>query len=750
MSPTLSVLAALDLAALDLGALDLGALDLGALAHRLLSVTTPEVYRLCGVLCLGLLLLTALAPPGPAESPVGRARRLFAQPWAFALSVLATLSAYRWPIFAREEINPDESVHVTIGIALGRDPLPWRSVDGATAGCLVHYPLTFLNALGFEPNYASARFLGLIMIAAALLLLWRTLRALSEDERVARIAILPGVAVCCFPLYGDYLAYNSEQPLNLIMAGALLLLVQAWRAAPERRWRSLAGLGLCLGAIPITKLQGAPAGVVLALAGYALIWVRVPEQGQRLRLAGLLTACGLLPIALTLAVLASADLVEFFLRSTFVDGATYSQMMTGRSALRRVRDLGSFLFLDSGAKDLGVFNRALIMPALILAGALLVGRIRRSWTHEMRWLVVTSLAFLAATVFGILYPGTRFPHYLLLTVPPLTLCVGLVLIAALRSGRTNLVLALGLGLTLNVIGTGPFTVPLVKPDARFAGPSHLVDVIDPYLRPDDALATWGAGLLYTAQTKRPFHARMPFPFRFIPHVAQRDYWLEGYMRRWEETHPPCLVAASAPAMRLEYVPEVRDYVASHYRLVDAFVDRVYRFPLRIFVSPERLEEILGPGQPVPRLGDPWVPPCARELEEPERLHRTLVDFDAPIPDGRVLQAATDLPWGLTRPEQAQRLVLSLPAGSRQVSCLARTVADDDPSLAAGRPPLTGTLRLRLLQDGRVVASASVSVGPSTHPVELRFEVPAAGDYALELAAELPRAGGIASALLRWR
>lgn len=726
--------------------LDLASLDLSALAYRLLGGTSPLLYRLCGGLFLGLLLLCALAP----FLKEGRLRRVFAHPIAFGLSVFATLLAYRWPSFAGEEMSHDEGLHLTIGMALGRDPLPYRGVDGASAGCLVQYPLALANTLGLEPTYATGRFLGLIMIALTLILLWRTLRALTQEESIARLAVLPGVVTLALAESIDYLAYNSEQPLNLLLTGALFLLVHAWSAAPEHRWRSLFALGLCLGAILLTKLQGAPAGVVLALAGYALIWLREERARERLIQGGLLTVAGLLPLMVMLVAMASVDLVEFFLRSAFVDGANYAQMMTDRSAARRIRDLVSFVFLESGAEDMGVLTRALILPALLLAGSLLHPRLRQLWTQKQTWIALTSLAFLGATLFEILYPGTRFRHYLVLVVPPLTLCFGLALAAALRNRpQRRLVHGLALALVLNVIGIQPFTTPLRQPEARFAGPSHVAAVLKPYLQGSNWLGSWGLDLHYCVQTKLPFHARMPFPFRLAPHVAQRDFWLKDYMARWQETQPACLVTASSPTWRLEHVTPIREYVAKHYQLVDAFVDRVDRRPVRIFVSRARLTELLGEGRPLPRLGSPWVPPCARELKIPPRAYRTVIDFDAPLADGKDLQAGTDLDWGLIRPESPVSQALNLPAGTRRFAFLARTVADDDPTLAKEHPPLEGRLVLRLRRGGQIVASKSLTIGPSTHPAEATLEVDAKGDYVLEASVELPRAGGVSLALLRW-
>ncbi|MBL4844340.1 MAG: hypothetical protein JKY65_02335 [Planctomycetes bacterium] len=724
--------------------LALATIDVGAVAYRLLGETSPLVYRLCGGLCLALLLLSALGP----RLREGRLRSVLGHPLTFALSIFATLLSYRWPSFACEELSHDESLHVTIGIALARDPLPWRAVDGASAGCLVHYPLTLANWLGLEPTYGTARFLGLLMIGFALILLWRTIRVLAQDECLARLVVVPATAAFAFAVANDYLAYNSEQPLNLILAAALFLLVRSWGAA-EGRWRFLLALGLCLGAIPLTKTQGAPAGLVLALSAYAMIWLRERERRARLIQSCVLTLGGLLPLIATLAVLASVDLVEFFLRSTFVDAASYSELMAGRSVARRVRDLGSFVFLDSGAKDLGVFTRALVLPAGVLGGAFLIGRIRRAWSQETLWQAITGFAFLGATIFGVLYPGTRFPHYLLLLLPPLTLCLGLTLATAWRSRRHRLVLGLALGLALNVVGFRPFMAPLRQTEARFAGPAHVALSVAPYLREADWLATWGLDLRYCVQTRRPFHARMPFPFRFAPHVEQRDFWLEDYLQRWEVTQPPCLVATSASAWRLEYVEPVRKYVLEHYKLVDAFVDRVYRRPVRIFVRRERIEELLGPGEAGPRLGTPWVPTCARELKPPRRLYRTLVDFDSPLPDGKDLQAGTDLEWGLIRGESTAHGALGLTAGSRVFSFLARTVADDDPTLGQERPPLEGTLRLRLRRNGQVVASESAAIGSTSRPCQIRLQVPATGDYELEATVELPRSGGVALALLRW-
>ena len=64
------------------------------------------------------------------------------------------------------ELNVDESQMLSQGMKFLVDPMPWRSVDGATSGPLNSYIISLLLLVGISPGYLFVHWLATALVTA--------------------------------------------------------------------------------------------------------------------------------------------------------------------------------------------------------------------------------------------------------------------------------------------------------------------------------------------------------------------------------------------------------------------------------------------------------------------------------------------------------------------------------------------------------------------------------------------------------
>ena len=185
--------------------------------------------------------------------------------------MLAVLLAFRWPVLLdnRQYPDPDESQFIAEASTLRHDPVFWRSVDGSTHGPLTDLPLLAATFVRQQLDFTTARAVSTLLIWIELISALVIFRHLYKS--IAALAVLPLLAVHAFTDLWSFVAYCSEHVPNVLFALGCCALFLAWKSSgdgPPSLTRLFVA-GVCFGAIPFAKLQGAPITAIGVAAG---IW----------------------------------------------------------------------------------------------------------------------------------------------------------------------------------------------------------------------------------------------------------------------------------------------------------------------------------------------------------------------------------------------------------------------------------------------------------------------------------------------
>ncbi len=530
----------------------------------------------------------------------------------FGLLLLGFLVAWRWPyFFAASEYNPDESQFIAGAMALARDPVFWRSVDGVTSGPLDFYALLPLHWLGVPLDYFGARVTALVLTWLMLSCLQRTFRAHAAPA-VAQLAVLPGAVFFAAASAGDFVHYSSELAPLVLLALAI--------ACVERRPRVAA---LVAGCLPWAKLQAAPLAAAIVAWLLWQMWREARANGSRAWGRGAaLVACAAAPSLLLIGLVAAFGQFEHFFRRFILQNITYvgEGLPTGTvlAQLHRFASesghaipwlvamlvlllIGGIVYLRQRAeppptlwRDLAEHARASgFFPAwiaavlLFLLGAGVIYVRRRQPVPRLFWLG----ALLSATaVFCILAPARGSLHYLLFLTAPLVLWTGIMLADLWGQGSARKVLAASLFLCALV----PLGVRLGQPQPDMIG--HLAKhwrepytplgrVLRHWHQPGSRMALWGWMSNAYVEGGLPQATRDTVSQWCILPLPQRDYYRATFLAEMKQHQPEVFLDAVGPGSPFffdrssqahETYPELADYIRAHYSLViDMHLARVY-------------------------------------------------------------------------------------------------------------------------------------------------------------------------------
>lgn len=501
-------------------------------------------------------------------------------PRAYGLGMAAGLFLMRWPaFFSAGPLDPDESQFVAGALTLLRDPMPWRSLEGQTAGPLVYFALLPLALFG-AVNFFGARLVGCLIVGGALWFGYRALRAVWGDTG-ARLGVLPAFCFFALSTHPQFVHYSSEHVSVLLLAiGLWGFLAAMARETPPRptdpRWLAA---GSALGAIPFAKLQAVPPAAFLLIAAAAWVATRRAATRRRRAIALLALAVAVWVVPLTFAVVLTLGGVwENFWISYLAQNIFYAE--DGWRGLGFAA-IGRFLALNS--RIFGALFFGTLAAAAVLAARLRPGR------AAARWPLFVLGGFLVASLPACLTVN-RYVHYLLFLVMPAALLAGAFAAEALRQPaatvRGRLALFLGLAVLPVVVGRLFLGNPhLAALGAPRTGPIiPVTEIILRHAAPGDTLAVWGWWVEPHVTTRLRQATSDCNAWSQITPGPYRDYFRRRYLAEVQANRPPVFVDAAAPAEGVtmyferksfghEIFPELRDYVADHYRL-QATIDGV--------------------------------------------------------------------------------------------------------------------------------------------------------------------------------
>jgi len=365
----------------------------------------------------------------------------------------------------------------------------------------------------------------------------------------------------------DFVHYSSEHFSIFLTTAALAAAAHLARGAGSKLSRVIACVigGFCLGSTPFAKLQASPlALVVLASLGAALFmtWSRSSTH-PKLEIPALVVSLLAVPVAILVTLCATGTL-----RDAIIPYYAMAVDYVGSHPPVGI----SYFFVSAG--DYTVFLVG-SLAVIVAAGAALYSRIH--FDRISVWASLSSVLLTLAAVFAIYQAHRPFPHYLLFSIVPVSLCVSNVL----GLGR-YLVAQTGRGMLTRVLFVLLFLIPLgiatlespndFNPQAIIPkrGP---VTAISRYAKPGDRLVVWGWRPEYYVQTQTIMSTRDHSIERLLIQTSYREYFRERFLSDLR-AHPPLVfVDAVGPGAfiysdrashGIESFPAVEAFVREHY------------------------------------------------------------------------------------------------------------------------------------------------------------------------------------------
>ena len=536
----------------------------------------------CAWGALVLFTLWGLFAEWNPDSPLARRLpRWWARPSTFALVSVLAILAFRWPmVFAGPLMNPDENQHGAAAITYWRDPIPWRSVDLHTSGLINAYALWPSMLINGRVDYAELRLTALFAHITAALACFGFFRRFT-GEAIARVAALPLITFVAFTAFWEFVQYSSEQVSIGILALAAWLLAAGCTLGTEReRGRRacffVAGFGL--GMLPFAKMQAVPLGITVGIFGLIAV-ILLPALSRREKI---LRAVSLLGGALAVPVLIASALTIYglwaqFRAAYFESNASY----LGGYDEARTKMLREFVLTFVTYTDgfVPFFWGTLGFAA---AAALITGVIRL----RPRALLAAAWILVIVGIGTVVYPGRPFGHYLHFLLVPLAWLAGLSLIAVLRNAQSSVAMR---GCLMGIFAAVTL-VPQVVMRAREAHPAvgklvqARVDSLHPVsarlrelAQPGDTMMVWGwFPRLYT-ESGIPQGTREAHTYHEIESSPIQRFFRDRTLYDLRK-HQPALFVDSVcegsftyfdrKTAGLQIFPELEDYVAHHYRLLE--------------------------------------------------------------------------------------------------------------------------------------------------------------------------------------
>lgn len=528
---------------------------------------SPTVYWLIGYLLAGFVVLASQYKAVPAR--------------AYLVTGIILLIFMRLPVIVfNRELNVDESQMLSHALTLVQDPVYWRSVDGTTIGPLDNYFLVLPNLLGFQIDYSSGRFMGLLCVAGAWLLLFSALKNWFGATIARRISIVP-LLFLTFTQEVDFVHYSSEQLPVLLLA----ICVYQLSRFDLKNVPSMSGvyfLGLAAGAVPFAKLQAAPLAIVLVLAAFAVLFQRFRQHrelkpGISLVLGGLTVP--LIFLAFTLSFDVVDDLIDFYIlgNAIYAGGATWADIPS------------QFFKIVSLSTDFQLFTLALIVPMAIG----LIRILRLYAPGKMHFYVPFTVLFLILTsIYAVTKSGNAFIHYLNFCIIPWTLLAACGMSAVERWSLTFPVVMIGWF-------AGYDALHFVKErrlnafdsvEKTHLRQSPVVTEIWKRRQDGDYIVVWGWNCSYYVEAQLAEGTAENHSERSIFAHPMRETYRKRYMSDLARTRPAFVLDAvgknslwvqDKKTQGIESYPELNQYIRNNYTLLGEFDD------VRLYVRNDR-------------------------------------------------------------------------------------------------------------------------------------------------------------------
>ena len=537
-----------------------------------------NLYRIGLIAALFVFVVLALSPTIFNGSKVGRfISRVFSEPVFLACAGLAILAG-RWPVLLAPSINTDEDCFIAAAMKLVKDPAFWRSVDTGSSGPLNIIPLTIPNLLNIRIEYASARVIGLFLVILAVIFFYYSLKYLYNN-RVARIATIPVVLFFSLALHSNFVHYSGEHFPIAILSAALCITCYVYKR--EFSDRMVFIFGAVIGMIPYAKMQGLPVALAITLIFAHILWTRKKSLRQFLKSAATL--------ALGLSVFSAINLLFLTLFSTFEDFWNRYILQNllfyvNMSNLTFGEKFSQFIQMASSKRS-SSSSLFQLTSFFLFAAAVLFFResiVRRKLFYKKIFIFLYSLFIAAVSVYVVVRPGNRFPHYLLFLIFPCGFLIGVVIGEIFKLSQNDAFYKKIQFLILLLMIAASFLqgYTFIRSEHRYLSQRQkylrdyqtpLVQAILQYASPTDSIAVWGKRNDLYIETGLYQGVRASAIGRAIFKNPQKDYNLKSFADDLLKSKSKVFVDAMAgekKIYRYDAYPEVAGVIQDNYRMVD--------------------------------------------------------------------------------------------------------------------------------------------------------------------------------------
>ena len=543
----------------------------------------------------------------PAPSWLDRLSEMPApSPLATTFLILASLLVLRLPnILDPHEWNQDESFMLGHGMRFLLDPVPWRSVDGASIGPLNSHLLAAILWLGVKPSFMLLHFIAYLLVSLqTLTAYWTLLRLVSQ--RAAAWGALP--MVLFFGLTGtpDYL-HDSSEVLPALLAALGFYSFVRWAtedgsASLLHRLLPLFLSGIAWGAAPWGKLQEGPISGVLGLLVVLAVCSKVRDRAlQRVFQLAVFGLGAILPSAVLLTVIVRGGALKDFWTSyivgnlAYVGGETWTDTLIDCAKVLLSAGIGPLTCLVALACVLFVYDSEMDP---------------RQWLSGKNIFVYSGLAlYFCAALFACARPVTFVPHYFVFLVYPMTCIAGILgtrafpVLKEIKQSRKNMPLAVtvptvgiiafyqvnaALFLMLNAVTVYGLFRPRVDSNDMIYGEIRKLKAAYPV----KSIGIWGWAPGVFVLTGIPPAVR---DVCNQANVHSKGFLQAYYQHRFADdmrrASPDLFIDAVAPGEILwnwtendayESNPELKNYIDDKYVLVDEIALKPHAKPVRIF------------------------------------------------------------------------------------------------------------------------------------------------------------------------
>ncbi len=538
-------------------------------------------YVIPGALVLCLFLFTAL---GPLFS-----QRFQSRFWRilFVILICLTILAIRWPFLCLGELNVDESQDIAVANTLLHDPTYWRSVDPGSHGPLTELPLIMGRLAGFAFDYSMAKSVNLLLVIGSACLLYLACSLLFSDKS-ARIASIPIVAFYALTHFWDFIGFNAEGPLIFLLS---LALFQLGRLSAENRTHGLLQwylLGLVLGSVPYSKLQGVPIALVITFWGLLVLWKKHVDWRSRMRpvavyVLGGLTSSGIVGCYLSIYGLwddfTFRYILQNFLYTQRVSNSFYNKLLAFIHNLSFNSLTNTFLKLQFAT--IGLFS---LVGLTVFCWKSRTARQQRSISACFQIHLIFSYLFLLACVYCICIPGHIFPHYILLLIPGfgLLLCA---LLFYINHNAPKYLFFLFMSCILFASFSFATEYSHFNDKLRILSPHKLFStnrlpvskIITQFASPDATMVVWGWYYRLHVETGIPMATRTT-PMHIFGIPALKEKYLNEFIDEFKKAKPDLLVEAVGEKVEIfndrtlysvDSYPRIKQILKEHYDLIGA-------------------------------------------------------------------------------------------------------------------------------------------------------------------------------------